>query len=211
MLSSEPWRAGISYHNPFFIQELSSLGAAVCLNQNSNAFGLTAELQGYDVSHRLSISLSAAQKLSSSLTLGLSTFYQQLVAKPHLHGYSIGIIGSLSYSMTKKAMLHFIGHQSVRNTDVFMGQSVYCLGLTYEVSDKTELITQLDVDVFHGSAFRLGLTYLITEKITLLAGVASNPAVIGFGFRLRLKKLTLSMAQQRHQLLGFSPLICAET
>lgn len=84
--------------------------------------------------------------------------------------------------------------------------SLVQLGLSYHPIKKFRIDAQLDKTIEQPLIFRLGLEYMATELISLRTGFSpASLAALGLGFSW--KKITLDIAGQYQQQLGYSGII----
>jgi hypothetical protein len=84
--------------------------------------------------------------------------------------------------------------------------SIVQLGISYHPIKKFRIDAQLDKSIEQPIIFRLGLEYMATDFISLRTGFSpASLAAVGMGFSW--KTITLDLAGQYHQQLGYSGII----
>ena len=79
------------------------------------------------------------------------------------------------------------------------------LGLRYDISDKVQLITEIEQILNQSLIFKGGVKYQIHDILSLSIGAANNPVYLTFGTGIKLKKINVDFAASIHQVLGVTP------
>ena len=83
--------------------------------------------------------------------------------------------------------------------------SLIHLGFNYEVSEQLNTIVTIEKDIIYPVSLRAAIVYRPAEKLTINAGVGTQPTTFGFGLGTQFNRVSLNIGSQYHQILGFSP------
>jgi hypothetical protein len=78
-------------------------------------------------------------------------------------------------------------------------------GVTYDVSDKLQMLGEAEETLNQKIILRGGLKYRIHEHLLLSAGAANNPVYLTFGAGVNMKYMRIDFAAGIHQVLGLTP------
>ena len=142
--------------------------------------------------------------------VGLRANYHQFYVQNYGYRSSftldIGGVFSLSDQLSLAMVLQNITRSKlISETDNALS-TVMQLGLSYQPIKKFRIDAQLDKSIEQPLVFRLGLEYMATDLISFRTGFSSTSlAALGMGFSW--KSITLDIAGQYQQQLGYSGII----
>jgi hypothetical protein len=133
-------------------------------------------------------------------------FYVQNYGYKSALTLDIGGVFSLSEQLSLAMVFQNITRSKlISETDNPLNSAVQ-LGLSYHPVKKFRIDTQIDKSIEEPLIFRLGLEYKATDLIAVRTGFSpASLAALGLGFNW--KKITLDIAGQYHQQLGYSGII----
>jgi hypothetical protein len=102
---------------------------------------------------------------------------------------------------------HIYSPMRVRLTETDLIPTVLSVGGSYQPNDKVFVTAEYEQDFKHDPNFKAGIDYRVAPALSLRAGVGTGIVRISGGIGLHLKPVTIDIAAQYHQLLGFTPVI----
>lgn len=191
----------------FLLAGLNSFAATTALPTKSGTVGLVLQYFGFETYNEQKIGLAYARKLFDQVALGVQFNYLNTrITEYGTKGVISAEVG-LQANITQQLRLgvHVSSPFSVAITDEDIVPTILKLGLAYEWSKKVMVAAEVEKDMDYPPILKLGINYKIVDKLSLRAGVGSNPVRNSFGIGIHLKNLTIDVASSFHQILGFTP------
>lgn len=164
---------------------------------------------GDDLFNQMRISALIADEFGFAKVALRGNYHQYYVQN---YGYrsaftlDLGGVFTLSNQLSMALVMQNITRSTLISETDNPLNSVVQLGLSYQPIKKFRVDAQLDKSINDDLVFRIGLEYLATDLIALRTGFSpSSLAALGLGFNW--KKITLDLAGQHHQQLGYSGII----
>lgn len=192
----------------FFISELQSISAGAALPTNSGTFGLSLNYFGFEDYNEQRAGLAYARKLMDNFSIGaqvlvLNTRIPEYGNKTNIT-FELGMLAQLLPQIRLGFHLYSPARIELA-TDEYL-PSVYKLGLQYLVSDKLNILAEIEKDIDYPVRTKLGLEYELAKALKMRIGAATQPVNLSFGLAYQLENgLALDIASSYHEVLGFTP------
>jgi len=194
--------------NRFLAKELQNAGFAVALPMENSAIGIQLGAFGFESYREFKSGLSYARKLSESLSLGGQIIYwnQNIpeYGNSSLLTFKLGLQAMLSEDIRFGVSIY----NPIR-LEITEGEQTYAIlrvGLSYQLSSKVLLASELEKDQDFATRIKLGMDYQLSAPLSLRAGVITAPYEISFGMGLDLfQECRLDLVIRQHEVLGFTP------
>lgn len=208
LATAQEFSAIATAQNQFLLPELQSAGLAALLPTNTGNFGIKAASFGSQAYRENQFSLAYGRQLSRRFRLGAELIYwNNSIPEYGTRGYltfALGIQSQLSKVFSVGAYL-YNPFRAERNAEE-LTHSILQLGLSYQPSEKLNMVAEVEKDIDHPANFRAGIDYAINDFIALRLGLGTAPSLFSFGFSIRiLPQVKIDIATSRHEILGFSP------
>lgn len=206
--TAQEFAAIATAQNQFLLPELQSAGLAALIPTKTGNFGLKAAAFGSQAYRENQFSLAYGRQLSRQFRLGAELIYwNNSIPEYGTRGYltfALGIQSQLSEEFSVAAYI-YNPIRTERNAEE-LTHSIMQLGLSYQPSEKLNLVAEVEKDVDHPANFRAGVDYSINDLIGLRLGLGTGPSIFSFGFSIQiLPQIRVDIATSRHEILGFSP------
>lgn len=192
----------------FFISELQSISAGAALPTSSGTLGLSLNYFGFEDYNEQRAGLAYARKLMDNFSIGAQVLVLNTRIPEYGNKTSITFELGLLAQLLPQLQLGFHLYSPARIelvADEYL-PSVYKLGLQYLVSDKLNILAEIEKDIDHPVRTKLGLEYELAKALKMRIGAATQPVNLSFGFAYQLKNgLALDIASSYHEVLGFTP------
>ncbi len=201
---------GVYAENRFLIEDLNLFGVGLAFPTKSGTFGLGGSYFGNAAYSESFFTLAYSRLLSNSLSIAVDFDYINL---------SIEEFGSTS------AFTFGLGFQYAPSKNIDIGAHIYNpirvqltaddkdnlpsivkVGLAYHPEEEGfTIFGEVEKDIDREAVLKFGVDYELIEKLSLRAGISTNPAYSSFGLGLNLGKIVLDFANRFHPVLGYSP------
>jgi hypothetical protein len=203
---------GVFFENRFLMQELNAQGLAFAMpfKKMGGTLGVNLYRFGYSNFNDNKLGVTFAKKFGKVFSAGIQL---------NLHYFQQG--GSYESILTatgELSMLLFLAENWTLGAHVFNPTrtsmasfdrekipTVFRLGTAYAFSNKVQATLEIEKDLVFDPTFRAGVEYKPGKKVSIRAGLNSNPISPAFGLGLNLGDFVLDAASAWHQVLGFSP------
>ena len=195
----------------FNLSELSSFSAAAAIPIRNNSYlGLELSSYGFEFFQDRLVSLKYAHRLSENIALsgafGLDMLDLGDFGQKSTFTYQLGLSGTIVTGLRFGFTASNIDTQNIEpNTRLI---SDIRIGFAYELSDKVQLLAELDKPLSDELSVKVGLDYALHSKFSVRTGYNSSPGQTSFGFSYGITdNLGLDFAALYDPLLGITPVI----
>ncbi len=201
---------GISFSDKFLLKELSQASFGVVIPVKAGTFGLSLFRFGSKTYNEIKVGLTFARKFGNHFSAGVMLDYQriglsEIYGSKSLFSFEAGV----NYRADKHICigLHLVNPVPVKviKSPQESLPTLIRLGLVYEFSDTFLVCLEAEKDLQHPPVFRFGAEYHFVKPSFIRIGIATNPMVFSFGFGIMIGGISLDIASEYHQILGFSP------
>lgn len=203
---------GAFVENRFLMQELNAQGLAYAMpfKKMGGTLGINLYRFGYSNFNDNKLGLTFAKKFgkvfSAGIQLNLHYFQQGGAYESILTATGeLSVLLFLAENWTLGAHVFNPTRSSMASFDREKVPTVFRLGTAYAFSDKVQATLEIEKDLVYDPTFRAGIEYKPGKKISIRAGINSNPISPAFGLGLHLGDFVLDAASAWHQTLGFNP------
>ncbi len=201
---------GVSINNRFLISDYSTGTLAFALPIKNGAFGVNYSNFGNENYAIHSSGIGYSMGLGKNISAGIKINYLLIDLGENYGAKSIfsadlGVNSKLSSALTMGVI---IKNPTLSKVSEFEDERIPTsiqVGLDYSVSDQLNTIICFEKDILFAPSVKAAIIYSPIENITLRGGVGTNPTTFGFGIGSNIKKITIDIGSQYHQILGFSP------
>jgi len=203
---------GAFFENRFLMQELNAQGVAFAMpfKKMGGTLGINLYRFGYSNFNDNKLGLTFAKKFGKVFSAGiqLNLHYFQQGGSYESILTATGELSMLLYlaeNWTLGAHVFNPTRTSMASFDREKIPTVFRLGTAYAFSEKVQASLEIEKDLVYEPTFRAGLEYKPSKKVSIRAGLNSNPISPAFGLGLNLGDFVFDAASSWHQVLGFSP------
>lgn len=118
-------------------------------------------------------------------------------------GMNAGIAAEIDHRLTLGARAVNLNRPAYGENEELARELV--IGVSYRMSDKAMITGDLVKDVRYPLSVRSGLELWLLDRVAIRTGVTTAPVTWSLGLGLSLPPLDVSIAVQRHEVLGLSP------
>ncbi|MEE1944112.1 hypothetical protein VRU48_03265 [Pedobacter sp. KR3-3] len=204
--------AAIDYTKYLFATELSRQAMAIAIPFQKNSIGIGLDRYGIAEYSEIKASLAVVKQFGGQLGIGLKGNYHQLKINNYgaTTAFSLGV--GFLYRLNKWFLLGFYADnpalQKYKSPAVKLTiPTSFHLGLSYFISDKVLLATDLSKTLQLPIDVAIGIDYELLSLLSLRGGLTAKPFKQYAGFGLHYRKLMLDMAVASDPYLGYSPQI----
>lgn len=202
--------AGVGFENRFLIKELGFEYLGMAFPTKAGTFGLIFNRFGNTQYNELKAGLCYARKFGKYFSAGVMIDYLRIhisddYGNKNLVSAEIGLLYQASRYLS-------FGVQVLNPVPVMISShpgerlpSIICIGLSYRFSKEFMVALETEKDLENPLRFRLGAEYHFAGVAYTRIGLSTQPMVFTFGAGLKFGKVTLDVASEYHQALGFSP------
>ena len=201
---------GVYAENRFLIEDLNLLGVSLALPTKSGTFGLGGSFFGNAAYSESYLTLAYSRSLSNNLSIAVDFDYLNLSIEEFgtTSAFTFGL--GIQYAPSKNVDIgaHIFNPIRVELTanDTDNLPSIVKIGVAYHPEEeKFTLLGEVEKDIDREAVLKFGVDYELIEKLSLRAGISTNPAFSSFGLGLHLGKINLDFANRFHPVLGYSP------
>lgn len=201
--------AGVYAENRFLLKDLSMFGAAVALPTKSGTFGLGLTYFGNNLYNDRLLNLAYGRKLFKTLSVGVELDYIAVSIADYgtAHAFTFGL--GVQYAVIPQLLVGAQVHNPLRRqfTDFEADRlpSVISTGFAYLPSKKVTICAEAEKNIDKPLMMKAGIEYNIIEKLSLRAGISTEPVQSSFGIGLNLGAIRIDIANSFHPTLGYSP------
>lgn len=204
---------GVSYLNPFMIQELGTKAFGAALPVKDGTFGLMVSDYGYHSFHRNKIGLGFGKCFDKKFSAGISLDYLSTVLGDEFYGNKHSFIAEIGIlALPLKNLV--VGAHVYNPTRVKLGTynderipTVMRIGVNYTFSEKVLITMETEKDIETKGMLKAGLEYTPMKEFYIRTGISTNPSLSCFGLGLAWKHFKLDISSTYHSTLGISPQI----
>ncbi|MCQ2975282.1 MAG: hypothetical protein MJ211_10810 [Bacteroidales bacterium] len=200
----------LSYHNKFFIKELSQKNIATTIPFCNGVLSLSANYYGYKLCNETQFGLGYAMKLSNKISAGIKINYlnNHIKSETEKHN-SINCETGIIYCPIKKlkfgAYLYNPTNTQLSNCDSIIPIKIN-FGTTYIINSETEITAEIEKNSqIDNIIAKIGIKYAINKSLIILCGTRNKPFTISFGSGFYIKNFQIDFSFSRHELLGWMP------
>lgn len=201
---------GISLNNRFLIPDFTTSTIVFALPFDDKALGINYSNFG-NVNYQIhKAGIGYAMKLGKNISGGIKMNYLSINlgdfygSKSIISG-DIGISAQLNTALKMGVLIQNPTLSKLVNFEDERIPSLIHLGFNYEVSEQLNTIVTIEKDIIYPVSLRAAIVYRPAEKLTINAGVGTQPTTFGFGLGTQFNRVSLNIGSQYHQILGFSP------
>ena len=207
---------GVSINNRFLISDYSTGTLTFAAPINNSAIGVNYSNFGNENYSVHSSGVGYSMQLGKNISAGIKMNYLFIDLGENYGSKSIfsADIGLNSKLSSELSMGVIVKNPTLSKVAEFEDERIPTLiqvGLDYAVSEQLNTIISFEKDILYAPSVRAAIIYSPIENISLRGGVGTNPTTFGFGIGSNIKKLTIDIGSQYHQILGFSPEISITT
>ncbi len=205
--------AGMYAGNRFMLSEMVDAAIAAVIPAAGGNLGVSLQYFGTDIYTEGKAGIAYARLFGDQLSAGVQLNY---IYTNIAEGYGqtgtflaeLGLIyeifpglflGTHVFNPTKSAIKTKCHHASKEYIS-----AIVRTGLVYALSSKVLLSAEIEKDLRHPPAPRIGVEYQLHESLHVRAGLGNNPLLNTFGFGIYRGKLQLDISASHHYLLGYS-------
>ncbi len=195
----------------FLLPDLTSYGALAAVPiKKAGVFGLSVNSFGNAQKYsEMKIGVGYSLKLSDAISIGAQVDYLGTRIIDYGSNNSVTFeLGILARVMPKfRIGAHIYSPMRVRLTETDLIPTVLSIGGSYQPNDKVLVTAEYEQDFKHSPNFKAGVDYRVAQSLSLRAGIGTGAVRVSGGIGLHLKPITIDLATQYHQLLGFTPAV----
>lgn len=189
------------------LAELADMAAVVNYGMRRGGIALSLHSYGSDL-YREANALGAYSRHLEGFSFGLGLQYRYVGIQDY------GSAGVFLVNPGMRAELSdrvHIGATAANITRARMGRSrepvpaYMTVGLYYAMHEQLHLRADLVKDARFPFSFRGGLEMWPVEALALRTGITTRPLTYALGFGVRMERLSVNLAVQQHEWLGWSP------
>ena len=201
---------GAFHENRYFVKELSYSSLGGCIPVRPGTFGIALSHFGYNQFSQSQIGLSYGMMLTKNIAAGVGLNYHSVqLASSYGTSSCITAEGGINYQPIDKIAIGahvFNPSRSSLGKDQNLTTS-FGIGLAYRPVDYLLITVQGDDNTDSTPIFRTGIEYSPAERLSIRAGVSSNPMSMAFGLGWKVKAICFDLAFAYHEVLGYSPFV----
>lgn len=202
--------AGIYIENRFLLQDLSGKALAITLPLGKGAFGICLSQFGYSLYSEMKSGIAYGMHLTKRLSGGVQMSYFRL----HIaDGFKDNSLYSCQIGLQFRASDHFwIGFHLNNPVPVKLSTvttdrlpTLIQFGVSWRISNGVHSDAEVEKDLNHKPAIRVGIEYCPSKSIFIRFGFESSPTIFTFGFGFEFSNLQIDIASSYNLILGYSP------
>ena len=201
--------AGIYAENRFLLKDLNFFGAAVAIPTKGGTFGLGATYFGNNLYNDRLINLAYGRKLFNTLSIGIELDYAAISVADYgtanAFTFGVGVQYAIIPQLIAGAQVHNPLRWQFTDFEEDHLPTVISSGIAYLPSKKVTICAEAEKNLDKPLMLKAGFEYNIVEKLSLRAGVTTEPVVSSFGIGLNLGALRIDLSNSFHPVLGYSP------
>ncbi len=203
--------AGIYAENRFMLKDLSLFAVALAIptKGRGGTFGVGVTYFGNNLYNERQLNLAYGRQLFKDLNMGIDLDYVGISIADYgtANAFTFGL--GVQYTIVPKlvAGAHVYNPLRWHFTDFEEDKlpSVVNVGLAYLPSNKVTISVDAEKNMDKSLLLKAGVEYNIVEKLSLRAGITTEPVAASFGIGLNLGNLRIDLANSFHPVLGYSP------
>jgi len=201
---------GVHHENRYFIKELSNSSLSGCIPVKPGTFGVALTHFGYSQYSQSQVGFSYGMMLSKNIAAGIGINYHSV---RFTNGYGsascVTAEGGIIYQPVDKFA---IGAHVFNPSRSSLGSSQnlstsFGIGFAYHPTEYILITLQGDDNTQSSPVFRTGIEYSPAKRLSLRAGLSSNPMTMAFGLGCKVKSIVFDLAFSYHEVLGYSPYV----
>lgn len=188
--------------------ELSDMAATTILQTKYGTIGLGIHSYGFEKYRESDFQLAYRYKWNT-LTIATRLHYDYIsIGGVYGSAGTIGLDLGLGVKLNENT---YLGGTIVNLNKPEIGKIAedrprwMTLGMSYLVSSKVRILTELIKDVRFPVSPRAGIEIMPLEFVVVRAGAGANPSAFTLGFGFTRSNLMINMSAERHEYLGWSP------
>ena len=203
-----------SYHNRYFLKELSQKNLGLALPALKGVFSLAVNNFGYHLYNQTKADLGYAMKLGKNVSAGVKINWHNLhisesEERNNAFTGEVGVIYSPIDNLKIGASAANVSNSQFNNCDSIIPVSVRT-AVSYSFSDDSEICAEVEKNSLRsGFITKIGIKYAIVKNTTLMCGVSNKPLTITFGAGYTLRNCRVAVAFGHQEILGWMPSVTA--
>lgn len=200
----------------YTMKDLRPISVGIVLPHQSGVTGITVSHFRFDNLTENTVGVVYARKLSSRLNAGIGLKYNYFKVNKYDFKSNMGFDLGFKVAITPEISIGFLSQNSfssqVDYTTNLSGestiqiQSIFRLGLSYQVNPNVLILSEIKKDVVHPVSFRVGLEYKAVEKLVVRGGFETSPMKMAFGLGYTISSNWLAdITVSNHNVLGTTP------
>lgn len=204
--------AALDYTKYLFAPQLSRQALALAIPLKNSYVGLGLDRYGIAEYSEIKVSMALIRKFGKQLAIGLKGNYHQLKISNYGATTAFSLDVGLLYNWNENLIVGFYisnpAQQKYKTTALgLVIPTTIQLGLSYALSDKILIATNVSKALKIQIDAAIGLEYQLLQLLSLRGGLSAQPFKQYAGFGLNYKKIMLDMAIESDPYLGYSPQI----
>jgi len=202
--------ASISIFQPFLVSDFTTSSIAIGVLSKNGCFGISYSNYGNEFLQFHSTGFGYSMLLNDQLSGGLKINYHYINAG-NIYSNKSAISADLGVAAQLNDELK-IGVQIINPTlselDDYNNERIPTamqIAIGYNLSNEVAAHFAVNKDIIYPASFLAAIEYKPNKSILFRGGIGTNPSLASFGVGTYLKKFTIDIAAQYHQILGFSP------
>jgi len=201
---------GIYAENRFLIEGLNLFGVSAVIPTQNSAFGFGGTYFGNEAYSESYLTFAYSRLLFDNLSLAIDFDYFNLsieeFGSTSAFTFGLGFQYAPSKNIDIGAHIHNPIRTQLTSNDNDYLPSLIKIGLAYHPeSEGFTLFGEVEKDIDRSAILKFGVDYQLIEKLSLRAGISTNPAYSSFGLGLNLGTVVLDFTNRFHPVLGYSP------
>jgi len=210
LLGTQGLSAGVYYENLFFVDGLGQQGIVLAQRLDNKAIAVNMSSFGLSGYRDDRYGIAYAMQLGEKLDMGVQLNYHQTRIAFQEYGNTssvtaeIGLISHITEDFDLGFHLFNPWQAQLNEFEDERIPTVMGLGGSYTISDRLTLMSEVAKDIERPAVVRGGIEYNVMDKVSLRAGLSSEPILSSFGAGMEFGALTVDLAASYHRTLGYS-------
>jgi hypothetical protein len=202
--------AGLGFENRYLIKELGFEYLGMVFPTKAGTFGLMFNRFGNTQYNELKAGLCYARKFGKHFSAGVQIDYLRIhiaddYGNKNLVSAEIGLLYQADRHLSFGVQILNPAPVKITSHPEETLPTIICIGLSYRFSKEFMIALETEKDLENPLLFRIGAEYHFSGIAYARIGLSTSPMAFTFGAGLKFGKITLDVASEYHQALGFSP------
>jgi hypothetical protein len=203
---------GVYFEDRYLLKELSSKALVFSACTGQGAFSMSCFQFGSGVYSEMKTGIGYARKFGKSISAGIQVDYYRIsLAEDYGSRNILNCEFGLLFRPGKQV---WIGFHCINPVPVKLSQTsgeslptLIQLGLAYYFTEDLMLSAEVEKDPVSKVCARIGAEYRFAKILSARAGIATGPFRLSIGAGLVMHRLSVDIASEYSQALGFSPAV----
>ncbi|MEE4196391.1 MAG: hypothetical protein V2I54_01995 [Bacteroidales bacterium] len=196
-----------AFHQSGFIKQQNIQGIGFAFPTRTGTVGATYSYFGFSQYNEMEAGLAFGRTFSRYFSVGLKINYLNTHIADNYGSKSTANfeVGILSHPLENLSIgIHVYNpSRSMMNDEAI--PTIFKLGMGYSFSEIVFFAIETEKDLLHEAIFKAGLDYQLIDRLSLQAGISTNPTRYSFGIGFQFISLKAHVGFINHQTLGFTP------